>query len=189
MQKQEAIAILSRHRGDAISVATMQAAAPWKDAGQTSADHLHVDASGCMGSASSIGLGLAIGVPGRKVIVLDGDGSLLMQLGTLVTVASRRPANFYHVVFSNGLYESSGNQPIPGHGLLDFTALAKAAGYRDGIRFSTAEEFDRDLPHVLSLTGPVLIDLEIARDDATPRWPGVSMAGQVQTLRERLTAQ
>lgn len=186
MLKQEAIAVLARHRGDAVSVATMQAAAPWKDAGQTESEHLHVDASGCMGSASSIGLGLALGDPGRKVLVLDGDGSLLMQLGSLVTIASQRPRNLFHFVFSNGLYESSGNQPVPGNGLFDFVALAKGAGYRDARTYALAEDLDSALPQLLAEDGPILIDLRIARDDATPRWPGVSMAGQVENLRARL---
>ena len=61
-----------------------------------------------MGSASSIGLGLALARPERKILVLDGDGCLLMQLGSLVTIAALAPANFYHVIFENGRYETSG---------------------------------------------------------------------------------
>ena len=101
MERSEAIDILAEGRGDAISVATMQSASPWYEAGQSDGDH--VDASACMGSASSLGLGLAIARPDRKVMVLDGDGSLLMQLGSLVSIAESSPANFYHFVFANGL--------------------------------------------------------------------------------------
>lgn len=189
MEKLQAIDVLARHRADAVTVATMQAAAPWKDRGQTVDSHLHVDASGCMGSASSIGLGIAIGAPDRRVIVLDGDGSLLMQLGSLVTIGARAPRNFYHVVFSNGLYESSGNQPVPGQGRFDFAALAVASGYREARRFATAEDLDEALPDLLTRDGPILIDLAIARDDRPPRWPGVPMAGQVKALKERLGSQ
>ena len=184
MLKQAAIDLLAKHRNGAISVTTMQAAAPWHLAGQTAA--LHVEASACMGSAASLGLGLALGAPKRKVMVLDGDGSLLMQLGSLVTVAGQAPANYYHFVFANGLYESSGNQPLPGTGASDLVALAKAAGYAEALRFASADELDRELPAVFARRGPVFVELEIARDDATPRWTGVPMAEMVRKLKSDL---
>jgi sulfopyruvate decarboxylase subunit beta len=184
MLKTDAVSILAQGRGNAISVATMQSAAPWKDMQQAS--FLHVDASGCMGSASSMGIGLALGQPNRKVIVLDGDGSLLMQLGSLVTAASLAPQNYYHFVFANGAYESSGNQTLPGQGIFDFCGLAQAAGYRAQFSFEDAEDFRKSLPFVLREVGPVFIELIIAKDMATPRWPGVPMAGQVKSLRDQL---
>ena len=184
MLKQEAIDILAAGRGEAISVATMQAAAPWYLSGQGKV--LHVDASGCMGSASSLGLGLAMGKPGRKVIVLDGDGSLLMQLGSLVTAGAFALKNYYHFVFANGTYESSGNQTVPGQGVFDFCALAKAAGYRNTFAFQEAASFEAGLARVLESEGPVMISLTIARDDQKPRWPGVKMSGQVAALKEQL---
>ncbi|MGH9847109.1 MAG: thiamine pyrophosphate-dependent enzyme [Blastocatellia bacterium] len=113
MRRQEAIAALARRRDGAISVAAMQAIMAWHAAGQGATDHL--DALGCMGSASSLGLGIALACPGRKVMVLDGDGCVLMQLGSLVTIAAESPPNFYHFVFENGRYETSGNQPAGGY--------------------------------------------------------------------------
>jgi sulfopyruvate decarboxylase subunit beta len=184
MLKKEAIDTIARHRGDALSVVTMQAAAPWHDIGQGRV--LNVDASGCMGSAASLGLGLAMGCPQKKVLVLDGDGSLLMQLGSLVTISGESPPNLYHFVFVNGLYESSGNQPIPALGKFRFTALATAAGYAQALQFSRAHELDAALPQVLASKGPVLIELEIARDDAPTRWPGVPMAKMVEDVRQAL---
>jgi phosphonopyruvate decarboxylase len=185
--KDEAIELLAKHRAGAISVTTMQAAAPWHSAGQT--DAFHLEASGCMGSAASLGLGLAIGAPTRKVLVLDGDGSLLMQLGSLVTVAGQAPKNFYHVVFANGLYESSGNQSLPGRGHYDLCALARAAGYTHACRIETPEDLDMELPAILALTGPVFVELVIARDDRPPRWAGVSMASMVTKLKADLQGQ
>jgi len=186
MLKQEAIDLLIKHRNGAISVTTMQAAAPWHLAGQTKSRH--IEASLCMGSAASLGLGIAIGAPSEKVMILDGDGSLLMQLGSLVTVASQKPANYYHFVFSNGYYESSGNQPIPGTGVFDFPALAKAAGYADGLTIEYAAELDKALPGIFRRKGPILIELKIARDDATPRWAMVPMAEMVRALKSELAA-
>lgn len=185
MLKADAVSILAQGRNGAISVATMQSAAPWKDMQQAS--QLHVDASGCMGSASSLGIGLALGQPDRKVIVLDGDGSLLMQLGSLVTAGSLAPRNYYHFVFANGAYESSGNQTVPGYGVFDFCGLAKSAGYRAQFSFEDAEKFRAALPSILSEVGPVFIELIIAKDAATPRWPGVPMSGQVKSLHAQLT--
>lgn len=181
MLKQDAIDIIVAQRKDAISVATMQAAAPWHKAGQ--GKDFHVDASACMGSASSLGLGIAIGAPQKRVLVLDGDGSLLMQLGSLVTIGAQAPKNFFHIVFSNGHYESSGNQPVPGQGVFSFVALAKAAGYAGAEEFESADAFKRALPEILTRQGPILINLVIARDDAKPSWPGVPMAQMVAKLR------
>lgn len=187
MQKQQAIEILARHRGNALSVPTMQAAAPWHAAGQGKS--LNIDASACMGSASSLGLGLALGCPGRPVWVLDGDGSLLMQLGSLITISSQAPANLFHFVFSNGTYESSGNQPLPALGKFSFVAMAKAAGYPQALQFGEAAGFEAALPGILRLRGPVLIDLSIERDDTPPRWPGVPMAQMVARVKDELAAQ
>ena len=184
MLKQEAIDLLAKHRNGAISVTTMQAAAPWHLAGETKS--MHVEASACMGSAASLGLGLAMGAPQHKVIILDGDGSLLMQLGSLVTVAAQKPANYYHFVFANGYYESSGNQPLPGSGVADFPALAKAAGYAGTFSFERAAQLDEDLPALLGRTGPIFVELKIARDDAPPRWAMVPMAQMVRKLKSEL---
>lgn len=186
MHKDEAARIIARHRGEAISVATMQAAAPWHESG--AAKHLHIDASGCMGSASSLGLGLALGRPERKVVVLDGDGSLMMQLGSLASIAGLAPANFYHFVFANGVYESSGNQAIPGGGRFDFAAVARGAGYRRAFDFADGAALDAAMPQVLAEPGPVMIVLRIAVDGAEPRWPGVAMAKQVEELRAELAS-
>jgi phosphonopyruvate decarboxylase len=142
-----------------------------------------------MGGASSLGLGLALGAPHRKVMVLDGDGSLLMQLGSLVTVAGAGPANYYHFVFDNGVHQSSGNQPVPGHGKFDWCRLALSAGYRAAHSFDDREELRAALPRIMGSDGPVLIRLGIAREDGPTRWPGVPMSHYVRTLKERLAAE
>ena len=184
MERQEAIDILAEGRGGAISVATMQSVFPWQEAGQS--ETLHVDASQCMGSASSLGLGLALARPGHRVMVLDGDGSLLMQLGSLVTIAAVAPANLYHFVFANGLHQSTGNQPLPGQGIFDWVVLAKASGYKQAVKIAGAEALIEQLPGIWELEGPVLIELTIAPEDGPARWTGVPMAKQVAALKEQL---
>ena len=186
MERQSAIDILAEGREGAISVATMQSVFPWQEAGQS--ETLHVDAAQCMGSASSLGLGLAIARPDHKVMVIDGDGSLLMQLGSLVTNAGVGPANFYHFVMANGLNQSTGNQALPGQGVFDWVALAKASGYKHAMRITEAEELIEQLPKIWKLEGPVLIELIIEREEGPARWTGVPMSRQVALLKEQLAA-
>jgi sulfopyruvate decarboxylase subunit beta len=184
MKRDECFKALARAHTNEIVVAVYQSGFDWR---AIKPWPLNYFCTGVMGQASSHGLGLALGRPDKRVIVLDGDGSLLMQLGSLVTVASLAPANFFHVVFDNGVYESSGNQKVPGHGVFDFPALARAAGYRRAHDFTSANEFADRLPSVLSETGPVFVRLAIDVETATPRWPTMRMAEQVRNLRARLS--
>ena len=130
---------------------------------------LNYVSTGAMGQASSHALGLAIGSPERQVIVLDGDGSLLMNLGSLVTIATVRPQHFLHLVFENGVYEVNGAHPTPGTGHVDFAAMAIAAGYQKAVCFSKLEEFEAALPALLAADGPVMAVLKIIPGEAYPR--------------------
>lgn len=106
-----------------------------------------------MGLASSIGLGLALNRPTQKVVVLDGDGSVLMNLGTLTTLARYRPPNLVHIIFDNGSLLSTGG--FPSHtnaGITDLAAIARGAGIEHVSAVSTpfdfiaavADAFERD---------------------------------------------
>jgi thiamine pyrophosphate-dependent acetolactate synthase large subunit-like protein len=117
--------------------------------------------SGAMGKASSLGLGLALAQPNKKVFVLDGDGSLLMNLGTLVTVANKTPKNLYHFLFNNGVYAVTGGQPIPGSDTSDWEGMAKAAGYAAVFSFDDLEDFTTGIDEVLATEGPVFIHLAV----------------------------
>ena len=114
-----------------------------------------------MGKASSVGLGLALAQPERKVMVLDGDGSLLMNLGTMVTVSDKAPRNFCHVLFDNGVYAVTGGQPVPGAGRADWEALGKAAGYAATFSFDNLEDLTNGIDEVMAATGPVFVHLTI----------------------------
>jgi sulfopyruvate decarboxylase subunit beta len=119
-------------------------------------------AHGAMGLASSHALGLALGRPDIRVIVLDGDGSLLMNIGTLVTAAEAAPRNFYHFVCENGNYEANGGHPIPGRGKVSFAGLARSAGYSNVHEFSDLKIFEQQIGSILAEPGPVFVDLKIA---------------------------
>jgi sulfopyruvate decarboxylase subunit beta len=86
---------------------------------------------GSMGLASSIGLGLALARPERHVIVLDGDGSILMNLGSLATIANHAPENYLLIILDNCCYSSTGSQPTCTHLGTDLAEMAKAAGVKE----------------------------------------------------------
>src|SRR5262249_34427948 len=105
MKPEEVLRLIAAHRGSAICVPTMTTGPEWR---ALAPDDLSVGCVGFMGGASSLGLGLALARPDRRVLVLDGDGSLLMQLGSLATIAGAAPRNLVHFLFKNGVYHTSG---------------------------------------------------------------------------------
>ena len=109
-----------------------------------------------MGHAADFALGIALAQPDRKVLALNGDGSMLMCLGTLATIAGlEKPArNFYLFVCHNGTYEVTGNQHIPGRLGFSFSAIAKGVGLENVYDFNTAESLDASLPDILNEDGP-----------------------------------
>src|SRR5262249_49052491 len=122
IKPEDALRAIAAARGDAICVPTMTPSPAWRT--PAPAD-LPIGCVGFMGGASSLGLGLALSMPRRRVIVFDGDGSLLMQLGTLATIAGARPRNLTHLLFKNGVYHTSGAQDIPGGLSVDFVQMAQ----------------------------------------------------------------
>jgi thiamine pyrophosphate-dependent acetolactate synthase large subunit-like protein len=190
MRRKDAIAALVGERGEAITITTEQAIGAWRAAVAEPANEIpdHLDIVGCMGSASTIGLGIALARPERKVIVVDGDGSLLMQLGSLVTIAGAAPAHLYHFVFENGVYETSGSQPLPAEGRFDLAQMAAAAGYADSRRFDDAAEFSAALAGLLRQRGPVFVSVRTDAEDGylVRSSAGTRMEVQMHSLHKRL---
>ena len=116
---------------------------------------------GSMGLAFPIGLGVAIAQPKRHVFALEGDGSLLMQLGCLSTIATRAPRNLCMIVFDNGVYQITGGQPTPGAGVVDIAAIASASGLTSSAWAADEDEFERLVDRSLSSDGPSLIAVRI----------------------------
>lgn len=118
-----------------------------------------------MGGAASIGLGLALARPDKKVFVLDGDASLLMELGGLVAVAQAAPDNFFHFLINNGVqFAGLGNLVTPGSGSADFPGLARAAGYRATYRYTSVSALQDGIAEVLAGAAPALIELVVGYD-------------------------
>src|SRR3984893_3036102 len=98
---------------------------------------------GSMGLAIPIALGVALAQPRRHVVALEGDGSLLMQLGCLATIAALKPKNLTIVIMDNGLYQITGGQPTPAAGTADYVALARAAGLSKCAWAGDEEDFEK----------------------------------------------
>ena len=186
MKPEEVLSAIAAARGTAICVPTMTTAPAWR---KIAPGDLSVGCVGFMGGASAMGLGLALGAPDRRVIVFDGDGSLLMQLGSLATIAGAAPRNFTHLLFKNGVYHTSGSQETPGGEGVDFAAMAKAAGYRATCTIRTLEDFKKRLPALLGDEGPIMAQLMTGLAGSTPMNspPGTPFHQQVADVRAKIT--
>lgn len=165
MQRMACFEKIAAARDGAIVVATYTSAFEWR---RVDPNPLNFVSVGAMGQASSHALGLAIGLPDQKIIVLDGDGSLLMNLSTLTTIANAAPRNLVHFVVENGTYEANGGHPTPTHARSDFAGMAAAAGYAEARNYEGLNRFAADLQHLLSAPGPVFASLKVEAGDAPP---------------------
>ena len=120
---------------------------------------------GSMGLAIPIALGVAIAQPRRHVVALEGDGSLLMQLGCLATVAMRAPKNLTIVLWDNGIYQITGAQPTASASTADLVAIARGAGLTNSAWAADEDDFERLFAAALKDGGPSLI---AARIDQKP---------------------
>ena len=141
---------------------------------------------GSMGIAPAIGLGLARARPGRRVVVFDGDGALLMGMGTLAMTALWQPANFYHLVFDNGAYASTGHQPTHSRAVA-LDAVARACGYRRVARVEAGGEVASAFRALVAEPGPAFLLVKCVDQPATPA-PRVPHEPPVITQRVMSTA-
>jgi thiamine pyrophosphate-dependent acetolactate synthase large subunit-like protein len=116
---------------------------------------------GSMGLAIPIALGVALAQPRRKVFAIEGDGSLLMQLGCLSTVAAQAPKNLTILVMDNGTYQITGGQPTPASGGTDYVAVARGCGLANAAWAADEEDFERLVQRSLDTDGPHLIGLKL----------------------------
>jgi sulfopyruvate decarboxylase subunit beta len=115
---------------------------------------------GSMGVAAAIGLGVALSKPAKRVVVFDGDGNVLMGMGTLATVGSLQPKNFIHVVFDNEVYGSTGNQPTISN-VVRLEQVAKAAGYANVERVREREDIVYEFKDLLKKDGPSMLLIKV----------------------------
>jgi phosphonopyruvate decarboxylase len=165
MKRDEVLKVFARQRKDEIVVAVYMAA---QELTYISPNDLNYTYVGAMGQGSSHALGLALGRPDRKVVVFDGDGSLLMNLGSLVTIANQAPKNYIHCLCENGCYETNGSVLTPRSGQIRFADFARTAGYRKTYEISDIAEWERELPGILKEEGPVFVVLKVEPGETYP---------------------
>ena len=121
---------------------------------------------GSMGHASQIALGIALEKTDRRIWCFDGDGAAIMHMGSMAIVASKKPANYIHVIFNNGAHDSVGGQPTVGL-KVDLTAVARGVGYAATYSVSTKEELLRLLPVIssnsVSPQGAVFLEIKVRK--------------------------
>jgi sulfopyruvate decarboxylase subunit beta len=184
MRRDHALEILKPLVNEQIVVAVYQTLFDWMVIHPRDLNYV---ATGAMGQASSHALGLALANPQREVLVFDGDGSLLMNLGSLVTIANAAPANLHHFVFVNGVYEVNGAHPTPGAGKVDFAGMAQAAGYLEAIEFSDLALFEAGVSDFLARPGPALAVMHIEPGEPYPRdYAYIHSAGARASFRRAL---
>ena len=187
IKPEEALKAIQAARGNAICVPTMTTSPAWRE---IAPDDLSVGCIGFMGGASAMGAGLALARPERRVIVFDGDGSLLMQLGSLATNAGSRARNFVHLLFKNNVYHTSGAQLVPGAEGIDFVLMAKGAGYRAAYAIKDFADFKKRAKSIVHTEeGPLFVELHTGLAEKTPmtaRGTSVPFPKQVEDLRAKL---
>ena len=159
MKRDDVLRALAGRRGQAVVVTTMGTVRTWARLSDHPLDFASADSA--LGHAADFALGLSLAQPHRKVVCLNGDGSMLMSLGTLVTIVASGAANLVLFVLQNDRYELTGNQAIPGAGRLDFPAMARAAGFARVHAFEDAAAYEALLPSILEGGGPVCVTVRV----------------------------
>jgi len=186
---------LAARRTDEAMVTAMSVVRPWGRLSDHDLDFASADAA--MGHSADLALGIAMAQPDRKVVCLNGDGSMLMCLGTLATIVEAGAENMILFVVVNGAYEITGNQPIPGAGRLDFAGMARAAGFARVFDFDDAIEYESQLDEILTVRGPTFVAVHvepgsegpISRSNAEPaRYLKVSLAEWSLQMRRAMTS-
>ena len=156
--RDEFLRVLSRRYCGQIVVSVYTTCFEWLAIRPNALNYVSV---GAMGQAGSHALGLALGRPDRDVWVFDGDGSLLMNLGCLVTLAGAKPPNLTHFVFQNGSYEANQKMPLPVAQPIDFAGMARAAGIASAQTFSDTATLEQWLGQRGKSEGPCVVDLRV----------------------------
>ena len=135
---------------------------------------------GSMGLASSIGLGIALKKPKKKIYVFDGDGNILMNLGSLTTIGKLQPKNFVHIILDNSIHESTGGQPTASD-TIKIEKIAKSCNYKQVIKVNSKNEILKKLMNIKHSDGPIMIIIKIKK--------GKSAGNRISTLPNKIKEQ
>jgi len=179
LDRRRVVAEILKQRGDALVVAGL--GAPTWDTAAAGDSPLNFYTWGGMGGAAMIGLGLALAQPKRRVLIITGDGELLMGLGSLATIAVQRPRNLALIVMDNERYGETGMQDTHTRFGVDLAGMAKAASFRASGTVYSAAQLKNWIPRLHRQAGPVFCDIKVAIQPA----PMVLPARDGPTLRNR----
>jgi sulfopyruvate decarboxylase subunit beta len=167
LTKDELLEPLARLRPEgSVFVTCMGVTRPWGRYSNSPLDFAGADSA--MGHTADLALGIAIAQPERRVVCLNGDGSMLMSLGTLAVATQSGARNYLLIVVQNGTYEITGNQPVPAADAVDFAAIARGAGFRSCHSFDDAASWERALPGILAEPGPVFVVVRVRHGNEGP---------------------
>ena len=182
--------IFQRYRDNAIVIPTGTAGRHWRDISANQKRDAQL--GGAMGQTTSLALGLALAQPETKVVLFDSEGSLLMNLGILATIAGKQPKNFYHFLMDNEVYATTGGQPVPASKKVNYAGMAKATGYPSTHSFDDLEEFAGNVEGILNKPGPAFVAMKIVPEienepiGRRARVPGRNRVEVIRDLREDL---
>ncbi len=169
LTKQELLDPLARVRTDEVVITSMSIVRVWGRLSDSDLDFASADSA--MGHTADLALGVAMAQPSRRVICLNGDGSMLMSLGTLATIVESGVDNLILFVLVNRTYEITGNQPVPGAMAVDFAAMARAAGFANVYHFDEAGAYASALEGILRSKikgGPTFVSVSVAPESEGP---------------------
>lgn len=159
LDRREVVKAILDRRGDALVVTGLGSSC--YDCGVH--DHLNTFYLwGAMGAAAMMGLGLALAQPTRRVIVITGDGEMLMGLGSLATIGAQQPDNLSIIVMDNELYAETGMQPTHTARGVSLSGVAKAANFAFAETAYTQEELERGIDAVYQQRGAALLDIKVS---------------------------
>jgi thiamine pyrophosphate-dependent acetolactate synthase large subunit-like protein len=164
LDRRKVVADILELRGDALVVAGL--GAPTWDTAAAGDSALNFYTWGGMGGAAMIGLGLALAQPNRRVLVITGDGELLMGLGALATIAVQRPRNLAVIVMDNERYGETGMQETHTRFGVDLAGMAKSAGFRASGTVYSAAQLKTWMPRLRRQAGPVFCDIKVTTEAA-----------------------
>lgn len=173
LQRRAAVARILADRGDILVVSGL--GSPTYDCAAAGDHLLNFYLWGAMGSAATVGLGLALAQPQRRVLVITGDGELLMGLGALATIGAKKPGNLAIAVIDNEHYGETGMQRTHTSAGVDLAGIARTAGFREAVTLRHMAELESAIPLLHAAIGPTMVVLKVstARDPLVlPSWDG-----------------
>lgn len=189
MDLPEILSFIREKREDAYVFTTMGSAREWSKGHAGERDFMYIPSS--MGQLPALALGFALAQPDERIIAINGDGCMLMNLGSLVTISAQFPENLVLCVVNNGEYEVTGHQPTVAHGSrrvgnsVSFSEIANGAGWRSCSKVSSVAELAACEEILFHAGGPHFIELMVRpmTGDVSPRSPGPA-AARAHAFRE-----